>query len=105
MFLFTRSSQWHCSMKLSVLCGKGFKNLNHRENNVSQRRSHRGDFLVRNHSFHFRRIRIAHYDTAAEPAFALLVLRGEDVPQECMRPLYFSRRGFLEAFGGALVCF
>ncbi|MCU1271477.1 MAG: hypothetical protein JWN74_2771 [Acidobacteriaceae bacterium] len=61
--------------------------------------------LVRNHSLHFRRIRIAYQNAAAKPAFALFVLRSQDVPQKCVRPLYFSSRGFLEALSGAFVCF
>ena len=61
--------------------------------------------LVRNHSFYFRRIRIADQDTAAKPALPFLVLGSQDVPQKCVRPLYFSSRGLLEALSGAFVCF
>src|SRR5215831_3876565 len=60
--------------------------------------------LVRNHSFHFRRVRIADQHIAAQLAFALLVLRGQDVPQEGMRHLDLSCRGLLESLGGAFVC-
>jgi hypothetical protein len=63
------------------------------------------DNLVGNHSLYFWRIRIAYQDAAAKPAFALLALRSQDVPQKCVRPLYFSSCGFLEALGGAFVCF
>ena len=61
--------------------------------------------LVRNHSFYFWRIRFAYQDVAAKPALPFLVLRSQDVPQKCVRPLYFSSRGFLEALSGAFVCF
>jgi hypothetical protein len=61
--------------------------------------------LVRNHSFYFRRIRIADQDAAAKPSFALLVLGSQDVPQKCVRPLHLSSRGFLEALSGAFMCF
>jgi hypothetical protein len=61
--------------------------------------------LVRNHSFYFRRIRFAYQDAAAKSALPLLVLRSQDVPQKCVRPLYFSSRGFLEALSGAFMCF
>ena len=60
--------------------------------------------LIRNHSLNFRRIRIADKDGAAKPAFALLVLRSQDVPQKCMRSLDFSTRGFLEALSCAFMC-
>jgi hypothetical protein len=61
--------------------------------------------LVRNHSFYFWRIRITHQDVAAQSALPLLVLGSQDMPQKCVRPLYFSSRGFLEALCGAFVCF
>jgi hypothetical protein len=87
-----------CSLWLS------FKNLT-TESTGLHRGKPQSRSLVGNHSLYFGRIRIAYYDTAAKPAFALLVLRGQDVAQKRVRPLNFSSRGFLEALGGAFVCF
>ena len=80
------------------------KNLNHGGHKVSQRENTE-EPLVRNHPLNFRRIRFADQDVAAQLALALLVFRSQDVAQECMRPLDLPARGFLEALGGAFMCF
>src|SRR6266480_466566 len=104
MCLFTRFSLWLSSVDPSALCGEVFKNSTTESTGVHRGKPQRRS-LVGNHSLNFGRIRVAYYDTAAKPAFALLVLRGQDVTQKRVRPLNFSSRGFLEALGGAFVCF
>jgi hypothetical protein len=61
--------------------------------------------LVRNHPLHFRCIRIADQSGSPQLALALLVFRGQDVTQKRLRAFYFSCPSFLEALGGAFVCF
>ena len=60
-------------------------------------------FLIRNHSLYFGRIRVAYQIAATQLAFALLVLRGQDVAQKRMPTLHFPGRSFLEALRRALV--
>jgi hypothetical protein len=104
MCLFTRFSLWLSSVKPSALCGEVFKNSTTESTGFHRGKPQRRS-LVRNHSLYFGRVRIAYYDTAAKPAFALLVFRSQDMAQKRVRPLNFSSRGFLEALGGAFVCF
>jgi hypothetical protein len=61
--------------------------------------------LVRDHSLNFWLIRVAYQGAAAELALALLVLRSQDVAQKRMSALHLPRPGFLEALGGAFMCF
>ena len=60
-------------------------------------------FLIRNHSLYFGRIRVAYQIAATQLAFALLVLRGQDVAQKRMPALHFPGCSFLKALRGALV--
>ena len=62
-------------------------------------------YLVRNHSLDFRRVGFADEGIPAQLAFALLVLRSQNVPQKSVRHLDLSCSRLLEALGGAFVCF
>ena len=61
--------------------------------------------LIRNHSLHFGRIGVADQHIAAQLAFALLVLRSQDVAQERMTAFHFTCCCLFEALRGARVCF
>jgi hypothetical protein len=60
--------------------------------------------LIRNHSLDFGCIGVADQRPATQLAFALLVLRGQDVAQICFMALYLACPGLLEALGRAFVC-
>jgi len=59
--------------------------------------------LVRDHSFNFWCVCIAHQNRLAEFLFSLLRLRGQDVAQMRMSALYFSGCGFLKPLRGAFM--
>src|SRR5215472_12206332 len=61
--------------------------------------------IVRNHPFYFGGVGVANQYRLGQLVFALLPFRGQDVAQMRMPPLHLSGGGFLEALGGALVCF
>ncbi len=59
--------------------------------------------LVRDHSFNFWCVCIAHQNRLAEFLFSLLRLRGQDVAQMRMSALYFSGCCFLKPLRGAFM--
>ena len=58
---------------------------------------------IRNHSLYLGRIGVAHQIAATQLAFALLVLRGQDVAQKRMPALHFPGCSFLKALSSAFV--
>jgi hypothetical protein len=61
--------------------------------------------LVRDHPFDFGKIAMAHQHRFSQMALALLGFRTENVTQIRLVALYFSSPSFLEALGGAFMCF
>ena len=59
--------------------------------------------LIWNHARDLVRVGIAHQGRTAQFALPLLVLRGQDVAQVRVSPLYLSGGGLLEAFRRALM--
>jgi hypothetical protein len=60
--------------------------------------------LIRDHSPHFWRVRVADQRRCSQVLLALLLLRGQDVAQKRLRALHLSSASLLEALGGAFVC-
>src|ERR1051326_3577302 len=57
--------------------------------------------LVRNHPLDLLQVRFIHHDVLVEVAFALGVLRRQDVTRKRVSAFHLPRRSFLEALGGA----
>src|SRR5579864_1190616 len=71
----------------------------------NQRSTINNESLIRDHPLDLRRIRIAHQDSLSQLLLTLVRLGGEHMAQMRVPAFHLPLGSFLEALGGAFVCF